>query len=138
MNTNEKMKLIHGRIAFEYMETSGDATRLINILESNRVFACYLEKINNICTALGKKIKRCADLFEVIVGAIFYTYFYMDGDYNIIQKIEQWNDRSVGLNVFHLANAKRKSPASDELGISGLKTRTDLSDLCFSLQIYTT
>lgn len=135
INTNEKMKLIHhdditkdrleflgdrvlkmihGRIAFEYMETSGDATRLINILESNRVFACYLEKINNICTALGKKIKRCADLFEVIVGAIFYTYFYMDGDYNIIQKIEQWMQH-VTIFSEHLTHILRTGLKKDVL-----------------------
>ena len=84
------LKIIHGRIAFEYTETSGDATRLIMMLESNRVFACYLEKLNNICTNLGKDTKSCADLFEVLVGAIFYTYFYIDLDYQIIHKIEQW------------------------------------------------
>ena len=89
------LKMIHGRIAFEYMDDAGGATRLISILESNKVFICYLQKINKICTNLGyigskTKDKQCADIFEVIIGAIFYTYFYKNGDYNIIHKIEQW------------------------------------------------
>jgi hypothetical protein len=83
------LKTIHGWLAFEVGENK---STLVSILESNRVFACYLQKMGGICTLLNLSIesKRCADFFETIVGALFYFHFSKDYDYNILKRIEEW------------------------------------------------
>jgi hypothetical protein len=91
------LKIIHGRMAFETTDSAKEATDLVHNLESNRVFSCYLEKLGKICTLLHynynssvKNTKLCADFFEVLVGGLFYFYFYKNADYNIIQRIDTW------------------------------------------------
>lgn len=110
------LKLIHGRFAFEMTQTSGDATKLVSILESNRIFSCYLEHMGNVCSLLGikKDSKTCANTLEIIVGALFYYYFYKHADYNVIQRIDRWM-RDVTIFSDHVMTLIRNKMAADPL-----------------------
>ena len=113
------LKIIYGRIAFEMTDSAHHATGLVSILESNRVFGCYLEKMGKICSLLDLSVqsKKCGDFFEIIVGALFYFYFYKNADYNIIDRIDKWI-RDVTIfseHINHLLKMKDLRTQSDIL-----------------------
>jgi hypothetical protein len=59
------------------------------MLEINMTFSYYLLKMGNIC-GLDVCTKECGDIFEAIIGSLFYYYYYESMDYNIINKIHSW------------------------------------------------
>ena len=127
------LKYIQGLISFEKTTTKNPSnmTQFNVQLEKNYTFNCYLRHgigDKDICTLMGinslsisstekqeKTIsKKCADLFESLIGSIFYFYYKKQnlGETVVFEKIRDWlyDQTPFGENVKYLTNIQTKDP----------------------------
>jgi len=121
------LKYIQGLISFENSITKNPSNMtLFNVqLEKNYTFNCYLRHgfgDKDICNLMGvtqlsttsnekqekTNSKKCADLFESLIGSIFYFYYNKQnlGETVVFNKIRDWlyDQTPFGDNVKYLKN----------------------------------
>lgn len=127
------LKYIQGLISFEKSTTKNpnNMTHFNVQLEKNYTFNCYLRHgigDKDICNLMGitslsttstekqeKTLsKKCADLFESLIGSIFYFYYKKQnlGETVVFEKIRDWlyDETPFRKNVEYLTNIQTKDP----------------------------
>jgi dsRNA-specific ribonuclease len=87
------LKTIHGRWVFcDLLEGKiTDIGGVMSSLEMNKTFICYLRDMGDICKhVVDTDSKKCADIYESIVGAMYYYHHYIVGTTDALDVIEQW------------------------------------------------
>jgi hypothetical protein len=121
------LKYIQGLISFENSinKNPNNMTQFNVQLEKNYTFNCYLRHgfcDKDICNLMGvtqlsttsnekqekTNSKKCADLFESLIGSIFYFYYKKKnlGETEVFNKIRDWlyDQTPFGDNVKYLKN----------------------------------
>lgn len=87
------LKIIHGTFSFWSVEpkTSNRFQLMQSTLENNRVFACYMKNLGDLCTlaSVDYRAKECADIFEAFIGGV-YMLLYPKIGYACLEQIEEW------------------------------------------------
>jgi dsRNA-specific ribonuclease len=104
------LKLIHGEWIFrDLIKTDNPRIQKINptlqSLEMNATFQCYLAQMGNVCEGIvHPRSRACANIFEAVVGSIYYTNMKssheedadaVDENQTALQKVQAWLKQST-------------------------------------------
>ena len=79
-----------------------DLNSKIRLLVTNKSFRCYIDRkrlCNYISGGNDPNSKLCADIFESIIGAIYYWYYLVLNNPNTLNIIESWLIKTFKFNI---------------------------------------